>query len=155
MNQNEFLVINVLQKPSVGEVIFVCVPNSLIRHGWLKKKNSWSEEEKELGKMWKRALKCYLLKKGTKTLNSALSVAWIFHVVFKRRLLQSQVNSTFQFHYFACYRFKNVCYPYPFIVSQYPKPRYNPWLQSWVLCVSICGVWIWYEHMVSLVLASK
>ena len=64
----------------------VCVYAKIIHKARVEKKDSWKIEwkeeelwkEKELKNMWKRVLKCCLLKKGSKTLNSALSVAQIF-----------------------------------------------------------------------------
>ena len=150
MIQIEFLLINVGQKSSVGEVLlweFMCAIGT-----GKKKKKKW--KKKELKKC-EKSTKVLFVEERVQNNEFGPKNCLNLPLVFLSWFLHTKVNSKFQFHYFAYYRFENVCFPYPSFVNQHPKPRYNPWLQSWVLCVSICGVWIWYEHMVSLILASK
>ena len=71
-------------------------------------------------------------------------------------LLRSKGNSKCLIQYFAHYCLKNVCYPYLSFLANYPKPRYNPWLLSWVLCISIVefefgmSIWChWFSHLSS------
>ena len=143
--------INVLQKASVGELILVCVCvcAKVLNKARVEKKKNWKKKE------WKRALKCCLLKKGSKTLYSALSVAWIFPFVFKSWFCILKWFPSVYFIALLAIALRTFVIPILSLLAITPKPCYNHWLQSWVLCVSICGVWNWYEHMVSLVLASK
>ena len=112
------------------------------------------KKEEKVENKWEWTHKYWLLKKGSKSLNLALSDVWIFPSCLKL-ISALKENSKCLFHYFACYRFKNFCLSLPFFVSQYLSPVTTLRLLSWLLCVSICGVWNWYEHMESLVLTSK
>ena len=88
MTKIEFLLGIMGRKQVWGKWVCVSVPKSWIRHEKgkkekkfvenRKKKKSCEKNEKEVEKFWKRVLKCCLLKEGSKTFNSALSIAWIF-----------------------------------------------------------------------------
>ena len=115
-----------------GRDFCVCVCAKVLNEARVekkKKKNSWKIERKKekLWKEWRRvekyvwkALKCWLLKKGSKKLEFDPKCCMNFPFVFKVDFLHSKVNSKCQNHYFAHYCFKNVCLPLPFFVSQYP-----------------------------------
>ena len=118
------------------------------RHGKKMKKKSW--------KNVKRVLKCCLLKKGSKTMNSALKSCLSLPLVFLSWFLLTKVNSKSQFHYFAYYAWRTFVFPILSLLTNTPSPvtTLNFYLECYVFqFVEFefgMSIWCyWFSHLSS------
>lgn len=80
------------------------------------------KNEKELEKIWKRVLKCCLLKKGSKTLNSALSVAWICPLCLKDDFCNLKWILSFNFITLLAIALRTFVIPILSLLANTPSP---------------------------------
>ena len=136
------------KKMSVGERMFVlkclCMfwdskeKKNCEKHMKKKtRKEKKERKEKELEKMKEWVIKCWMLKKGSKTPNLALNDL-NSPLLFKRWVfIQKWILSWF--NCFAHYFFKNLCFPYHFFVSQTPQAPLQP--VTSILSVMCFNLW--------------
>ena len=108
----------------------------------------FESQKKRKKKLWKTYEKEKLKRKERKEkefVPPCCSKDWVF--------IQKWILSWFKC--FAHYFFKNLCFPYPFFVIHIPQAPLQPLTSILSVMYFNCGVWTWYELMVSLVLASK
>ena len=117
MIQIEFLLTNVWQKASVGEVfscVFVCH-----KHGW-KRKKKW-KKKKELKKC-EKSTKVLFVEERVQNNKFGPKNCLNLPLVFLSWFLHTKVNSKSQFHYLAYYAWRTFVFPILSLLTNTPSP---------------------------------